>query len=118
MVVDKDVVGALISGVCLIHCVAGPLLLLLGFTSLGHSHFEEQSIHFAFIAPILIFAAWSIPSGLRSHHHPIPAVLTVTGFGLVIAALKMTEQGFIFSVTGSVLLVIAHLYNRKLLKDI
>ena len=116
MVIDKDVVGAIISGVCLVHCLAGPLLLLLGLTSLGHSHFEEQSIHFTFIAPILFFAAWSIPKGLKSHHQPIPAILTVVGFSLVMVALMMTEHDLIFSVVGSVLLVIAHLYNRKLLK--
>ena len=118
MILNKDVVGAFISSACLIHCLAGPVLMLLGITSLGHAHIEEQSFHFALTAPILLVAAWSIPKGLKSHHHKTPAILSVIGIALLSIGLLIIELNLILSVGGSLFLLIAHLYNRKLINQI
>lgn len=117
MVIDKDMVGAFISGFCLIHCLAGPVMMLLGITSLGHAHVESESIHFVLMAPILFFAAWSIPKGLKFHHHKTPAIFAVMGLCILMAAFMFVEFGLILTVGGSVLLLSAHLYNRKLLRS-
>ena len=116
MVVDKDVIGAFISGVCLLHCLAGPVLIVLGVATIGHAHSEEHTFHLVLLVPILFFAAWSIPRGLRLHHHPVPAILTAIGIGLLVIAFVLTAWGLYASVLGSLLLLSAHLYNRRLLK--
>lgn len=115
MVIDKDVFGAFISGLCLIHCLAGPVLLVLGITTVGHAHLDEHAFHFTLLAPILFVAAWSIPRGLRAHHHKTPATLTVTGITCLVLGLLFIEISLLASVLGSMLLLTAHLNNRHLL---
>ena len=116
MFVDKDYLGAFVSWICLIHCLAGPLLLALGFTSVGLSFFGDERIHYLLIAPILFIAAWSIPKGLKVHHHIIPALLAVGGFSLLIFGLVFENLEQVLTVSGSLMLITAHLYNKKLLK--
>ncbi len=115
MVVDKDVVGAFISGICLVHCLLGPILILLGVASLGHAHTDEKAFHFILLVPILMVAAWSLPKGLKKHHQPIPAILAVAGILLLMIGLVFIELSLIFSVFGSLSLLVAHIYNRQLM---
>ncbi len=118
MVVDKDMVGAFISGICLIHCLTGPFLILLGITSLGHAHSIEQAFHYMILAPILILAAWSIPKGLKKHHRKLPAMLSVIGMVFLMLGLIVIKLSLLLTIMGSVSLFVAHLYNRKLLNGL
>lgn len=115
MNINRDHIGAIISGVCLVHCLAGPLLFIIGVTSVGHSFIEERDFHLAIFAPILFFAAWSIPNGIKTHHHPLPAVLTLLALFFLTLSFITVEIGMILSTFASCMLIFAHLYNRKLL---
>jgi len=115
MTLDKDYMGALLSGLCLIHCLAGPLLIAFGITSIGLSVFEDERIHLFLAVPIFILAAWSIPRGTRIHHHPAPAFTGLVGITALIAGLLIEEMELVLTVTGTCLLIFAHLYNKRLL---
>lgn len=114
MVIDRDLVGVLISGICLVHCLIGPVLLLLGVASLGHIHTDEQQFHFLLLIPILLVAAWSIPSGLKKHHKTTPAIIAVVGIVFLVVGLLVIEWSLICSIIGSLCLLVAHLLNRSI----
>lgn len=114
---DKDLLGFFVSLLCLIHCLGGHILLILGFTSAGLSIFGNEKLHLALVAPILLIAAWSLPRGLKSHRHSTPSKLAVLGIIFLILGLMIEEFELVLTVLASSLLMTAHLYNRKLLKE-
>ncbi len=115
MTLDKDYLGVFVSGLCLIHCIAGPLLLAFGATSIGLTLFEDERIHLFLVVPIFFLAVWSIPKGTKAHHHPLPAIAGTAGIICLFAGLMLEELELILTVTATVLLIFAHLSNKWLL---
>ena len=113
---DKDVWGAFFSGLCLVHCLLAPVLLLLGISSVGFIFLQNEWIHYILIAPIMIMVIWSIPCGFRIHHKRIPTLFAAIGLVLFVFGLISSETFEVyFTVVASTLLIVAHLYNRHLL---
>lgn len=115
MTIDKDYMGALASSLCLIHCVLPPLLLMFGVSWAGFAFIDGEKIHYVLVAPILFFALWSIPKGLKSHQHVLPAILAAAGVCLLISGLLFEASEVMLTSMASLLLISAHLYNKKLL---
>jgi len=115
MTLNKDFMGAMISWLCMVHCLAGPVLITLGISTAGLSLLENESVHLFLVAPILLFVAWSIPSGLRRHHHPIPAIAAIVGISLLFLGLFNEALELPLTVGASSMLIFAHLFNRKLI---
>ncbi|WP_397471950.1 MerC domain-containing protein [Rheinheimera sp.] len=112
----KDLIAATLSGLCIVHCLATPLLLTLGSSGLLLGVFGSEWFHYLMILPIAIFLVWSLPGGWCVHRKKTPFVLGLGGFLLLIAALMAPHQAeTLLSVCGGLLLVSAHLYNRQLL---
>ena len=116
-----DNLGITISSVCAIHCVLLPMIFLIAPYSFLASHeFHETLIYFilpcAFIAFVL---------GCRRHKDLKVAVMGTFGIILLVAALLMHDvfhsdqhseefTTVLITICGSILLVFAHLRNRKL----
>ncbi len=115
MIIDKDYMGAMASLLCLIHCLLPPVFLMFGVSWVGLSMIGGENIHYALVAPILFFALWSIPKGLKSHQHVMPAILAAAGVCLLISGLLLEASEVILTSLASLLLISAHLYNKKLL---
>lgn len=109
----KDETAALLSGLCLIHCIATPLLVALGGLGLIGNLLASEWIHSALILPIAILALTSLPSGWKLHRRSYPALTGLLGLSLLIAALFAPhESEAALSVSGGLLLIGAHLSNR------
>jgi len=107
--------GAAVSAslLCLVHCLALPLLLLLLPGILGLFVRSEAFHHvaLALVVPSAVGAFWL---GYRRHRAVRPAVLGVAGVGcLVVALLPGQEEAMEvwMTVTGSLLLVTGHTIN-------
>lgn len=112
----KDLIAATLSGLCIVHCLATPLLLTLGSSGLLLGVFGSEWFHYLMILPIAIFLVWSLPGGWCVHRKKTPFVLGLGGFLLLIASLMASHRAeTLLSVCGGLLLVSAHLYNRQLL---
>lgn len=112
----KDLIAAILSGLCIVHCLAAPLLLALGSSGLLLGVFSSEWFHYLMILPIAVFLVWSLPGGWCVHRSKAPFVLGLGGFLLLIAALMAPHEAeTLLSVCGGLLLVSAHLYNRQLL---
>jgi hypothetical protein len=110
-----DRLGICLSSLCLIHCLLAPLVLLL--PSLGFLQIEEWFHGVLLIAAPLVALLAFIP-GYRRHQNKMVFVWSSAGFVLFIAAVAFFEHGSILgatvSVLGSLLMIRAHLFNRRL----
>lgn len=111
-----DHAGVAVSTACMVHCIALPVLLVFlpGLTVLVPS---AESVHVALIAVLVVVAAAAFVPGYRRHRRR--AVLGLAGLGLALvgAGALAHELGewmeTALTVSGSVVLVSAHLLNRR-----
>jgi len=115
LTLDKDYMGALVSGLCLVHCVVGPILLFFGISAMGVSFFENEAIHLFLAVPILFFASWSIPKGYKCHRKSWPLMAAVVGVVLLLLGLAVEDMELPLTVGATCLLILAHLSNKWLL---
>jgi hypothetical protein len=100
-----------LSGLCLVHCLAGTLLLTVfaaGGDWLGHN---VHVIGLAIALPLAAFALWR---GIAVHHRIGVGVLGATGIALMAASLLIGHGGIAeiaLSMLGVSLLGLAHLWN-------
>lgn len=111
----KDVFAATLSGLCVVHCLATPVLLALGSSGLLLGIFSSEWFHYLMLLPISVLLAWSLPGGWCVHKRKAPFALGLAGFLVLTAALFAPHDAeTALSVSGGLLLISAHLYNRKL----
>lgn|SRR5690606_27446093 len=111
----KDILAAALSGLCVLHCLATPVLLALGSSGLLLGALSSEWFHYLMLLPISVLLAWSLPGGWCVHQRKAPFALGLSGFLVLIAALFAPHDAeTALSVSGGLLLISAHLYNRKL----
>jgi hypothetical protein len=110
--------GAAVSAslLCLVHCLALPVLLLLlpGVIGLFARSDAFHYVALALVVPAALSAFWI---GYRRHHARRPALLGLAGAAcLVIALLPGVGEGgeLWLTVAGSLLLITGHLMNWRL----
>jgi hypothetical protein len=112
---DGAAVG--LSGLCLLHCLAlpffaGALPMLMPFTE---SHLHAQMLYFA--VPLSVFA---IGIGYARHRDPRVVLGAFAGLGLLLVGATVAHGSLgiiadrLFTVSGSVILAAAHLWNGLL----
>ena len=117
----RDILGAWLSVLCVLHCSL-PILLLSFGASFGLHEFLEsihdEWLHAVLITPIVIILGVSLPKAYMSHRNPVPAYLAALGvFTLTVGVLSGHLVETILTVVGSTLVISAHLINRKSLKS-
>lgn len=108
-----DAVGILLSVLCLIHCLAVPLIATGALAWMA-----SESIHIGLtiaLAGVVLVVAW--PSYKR-HRQAIVPVLLLTGVALLVAAVIGEERlGEAFetglTAVGSMMLVLGHVLNLR-----
>ena len=101
---------------CLVHCLALPLALMVLPAAIGLFAQSEMfhAVALLLVVPSALAAFWM---GHRRHRAPLPALFGVAGMtGLVIGLLPMLPEGGQrwMTVIGSLLLVGGHLLNWRL----
>lgn len=112
-----DRVAILLSGLCLVHCLLGALLLSTMAIAGGMLGHEVHIIGLALALPLAFVALWR---GLRIHGQLGVLGLGVAGLGLMAASLfadHAAAQEIWFSVSGAVILAGAHIWNLKAVRS-
>ncbi|MBX9883654.1 MAG: MerC domain-containing protein [Novosphingobium sp.] len=108
-----DRLGVLISGLCMVHCVAG--LFLIGVLGLGGGVLLNPAIHrFGLIAAFVV-GLFTIGAGALRHGHRLPLALGTTGLALMAAAIA-SDHGTseaLLTISGVVLVASAHIVNMR-----
>ncbi len=118
-----DLVGVAGSAICLVHCLAGPLLLLLApiVPAIVQS---DQQFHQSMLFLVVPVSTVAFLIGCRRHRDAITLVLGATGLvtlSLAATSLHGSLGGSgekLFTVFASMLLGIAHLRNFKLCRAV
>lgn len=117
----RDILGAWLSVLCVLHCSL-PLLLLSFSVSFGLGEaleaFHTDWLHVILITPIVLILAFSIPKAFKVHGNPLPGYLALSGVvTLVVGIMAGHELETGFTIIGSGLVIGSHLLNRKSLKQ-
>ncbi|ABD27724.1 conserved hypothetical protein [Novosphingobium aromaticivorans DSM 12444] len=108
-----DRIGVLLSGLCLIHCVAG--LFLVGMLGLGGGVLLNPDIHRWGLAFALAIGAATIGMGALRHGRFVPLAVGGTGLGLMAGAVAVGHGNaeVVLTVCGVVLVAAAHVINMR-----
>jgi len=111
----KDLLAASMSGLCILHCLLTPVLLLTGASGAFVVLLSSEWLHYLLFAPVLLLVLLSLPAGQRLHRQHSPLWLALMGISLLLLSFLLPpelESGA--TVSGGLLLISAHLYNRRL----
>ncbi|QYE37269.1 MerC domain-containing protein (plasmid) [Polymorphobacter sp. PAMC 29334] len=114
---DHSAIG--LSGLCLVHCLAFPVIIAL-LPAMAPILPQQPWVHPAILAtalPLAVFALWR---GWRRHRDVRPGLLGVLGLLLMGAGLAMGEGRLmetVLTVIGGLLLASAHALNWRLDHD-
>lgn len=108
-----DRLGVVISGLCMVHCVAG--LFLIGVLGLGGGVLLNPAIHrFGLVAAFLV-GMFTIGAGALRHGHRLPLALGTTGLALMAAAIA-SDHGTseaLLTISGVLFVASAHIVNMR-----
>lgn len=116
----RDIVGTILSSLCIVHCVLSALFLLLGSTGLISATWHTSEIHLVFFLPVLLVATLSFPHAKRQHGDRQPLIYGVIGLVLLTVSLVLEliwhlhVLETILTVIGGGILIYAHQMNRRL----
>lgn len=108
-----DRFGVILSGLCLIHCVAG--VFLVGVLGIGGGVLLDPDWHRWGLAFALVIGALTIGLGALRHGRFLPLMVGSTGLALMGGAVAVghgTEE-VVLTVIGVLLVAIAHVINIR-----
>lgn len=112
----KDNLAIFFSGMCLLHCLAFPILFVLGISGAMISWFEAEWIHRAFLVPVFLLAVISLPHAYKQHECVVPLLLGGLGIAITLSSFMLPESLELWLLVPSALLLIsAHTVNKRLL---
>ena len=117
-----DKVAVLLSAVCLLHCLALPVLLTAG-TITGSMFMDEEVFHLAMLVGIVPISVIALTIGCRQHKDLITMTLGVVGLAILIFTaffghdlFGMTGERYVTSL-GGLVLAGAHIQNYRICRQ-
>lgn len=109
-----DLWGQALSLLCLVHCIATPLLVMLVPAMAGFL----GSWHPVLLVGVVGTAAWAFVPGYRYHHNKLVLGLAAAGVLSLAVAVTVFHESFVaetaVTIVGAALMLAAHWKNRQL----
>jgi len=108
-----DRAGIYLSGLCLLHCVLG--IVIVSGLGLGGGALLAPEAHRIGLALAVVIGAFALSAGFVRHGRAAPTALGVTGLALMAAALA-ADHGIgevILTIAGVSLVAAAHVWNLR-----
>ena len=109
--IDRLAIG--LSGLCLVHCVATAVLVMV--LSAAGGVLVDPRIHEIGLVFAIVLGVIGLGRGIREHGFMLPAAIGALGLGTMAGSLTLhhgTEE-VIYSVFGVLLLALGHDLNRR-----
>lgn len=113
-----DRAAIFLSGLCIVHCIALPVFLLV-FPTLTLWHVDDEAFHLVMLYLVVPISLLALISGYRQHkkHHLLGLGLS----GLMVLAISafvdhdvIGHHGeLLLTVTGSIMVALSHYYNAR-----
>jgi len=120
-IVSMDTLGICASTLCLIHCLAMPLVVAF-LPLFGLQFLEGHGAHQVLAGFVVAFGLLAILPGYMKHRQPAVLAGLIVGLALVLFAtfgyaVGLSESAELPLITvGNLVLVVSHLFNRQLCK--
>lgn len=113
----SDLLGLVLSGSCLVHCLMLPVAVLLAPALAVWLGETETMLHWCLFAIALLVSGWALYGGYR--HHGAWLVIAAGAFGLSVMAVAAahvlgTPLEAPLTVTGATIVGLAHFMNLRL----
>ncbi|MDT0633515.1 MerC domain-containing protein [Spectribacter hydrogenoxidans] len=114
-----DKLGSALSGLCLLHCLAGPLVLGLA-AGAAVDHHALHGLHAGMALMVVPVSGWALIAGVCRHRRGVVLVAGVAGLALMLMPIAGLEArlghgpALTLTALGSVLLMAAHHWNMCL----
>lgn len=108
-----DRMGLIVSGLCMVHCLAG--LFLIGMLGLGGGLLLHPAIHRVGLILAVVIGAATIGANALRHGHRLPLMVGGTGL-LLMAAAIVSDHGLaeaVMTIGGVLLVATAHVINLR-----
>lgn len=116
----RDIVGAALSVLCMIHCFLPLIAISVGAGVGVHQvaeHMHHDWMHLGLLFPIVLLLAYSLPTAYAQHRNLKPTAFASIGLLILVTALVVGGHWETpITILGSVFVIGAHLYNRRILK--
>ncbi|MFY0598733.1 MAG: MerC domain-containing protein [Cyclobacteriaceae bacterium] len=112
--IKMDQLGMCASALCIIHCIALPVLLILGVESMLW-WIEQESLELFLISLSLMIGLISFAGGYLQHRQHFVPVLFVSGFLLLVNG-ESVDHAWVsvsLSIGGALVIAYAHTQNLK-----
>ena len=107
---DRMAIG--LSGLCLVHCLAGAVLL--GLLSAAGGLLGSPVVHEVGLSLAMLVGAFALGRGIVAHGFMMPSAVGALGLGVMAGALQLPHDGSeaLFTVVGVMVLALGHELNR------
>lgn len=108
-----DRMGLIVSGLCMVHCLAG--LILIGLLGLGGGLLLHPAIHRVGLILAVVIGAATIGANALRHGHRLPLALGASGL-LLMAGAIVSDHGAgeaMLTIAGVALVASAHIINMR-----
>jgi|GEM_PF-569359 len=111
----KDQLGIVCSSLCIVHCVATPVILALGVSGLLASILTTEFVHYILLVPVALLILSTLPTAYKRYRILSLIFTGLLGMMFLIAALFLGEEKeALLTIIGGSLLVVFHLWNLRL----
>jgi predicted membrane protein len=110
----KDQLGAMCSGLCIVHCLATPVILALGVSGIIATVFTAELFHQLLVIPVSLLLLLTLIQAYKKHGASLHLLMGLLGITLLITALMLNEQyEAMFTISGGTLLISYHILNLR-----
>lgn len=108
-----DGIGLSLAGLCLVHCLATSVFLIL-LASVG-GILVDPIIHETGLVLAIIFGLLALGKGVRDHGFIMPAAIGALGIGVMAGALTLPHGGIevFYTILGVSVLALGHDLNHR-----
>ena len=113
--ISIDQLGMCASALCIVHCMAIPILLILGVDAML-LWMDAEAMELLLIGLSLVIGLISFVGGYLKHKHHFIPLLFLAGFLLMINGESISSDwlGVAISVFGAGIIIYAHFHNYRL----
>ena len=116
LTISTDKMAISLSFLCVLHCLAIPLLVTL-LPSLAVMPLAQESFHFWMVVTVIPISIYALTLGCKKHKTLSVVITGLLGLGVLISAVMFGESHLgergekIFTVLGAMLVAISHYQN-------
>ena len=113
-----DTTAVILSGICMLHCLALPVVLTI-FPILNIALLDEQTFHLIMLVFILPVSLMALTIGCRQHKDRLTIILGTIGLGVLMFTALFGHEVFgltgerIVTSIGGLILASAHIQNYR-----